>query len=285
MSQPPALWPSRDGRPAVEIIGHGGAAAYHPPNSEAGIRAAVAIGVDRIELDVLASRDDFLVLTHDATVAIGGGQARPVRSLSLADLRRHDPLLLTLDEAAEVIGDRVPLLLDAKRAGDEDALAAAILRHGWAETAAVSSTYAITLCRLRHRFPNLRLGLSTGHWASSTPTASLRIAVTAALRLAAPLPLLAALKAVAATDTMLRHEVATAPLVAALHRAGYRVNLFTVDDPPAIRRALALGADGIISNRPDLARRLAAEPAFAPDRSGPRVTDRVSRDRASLRPS
>lgn len=239
-----------------EVIGHGGAGADHTPNSEAAIRAALASGVDRIELDVLASGDGVLVLAHDATIAIGSGRRRAVDSLSLAELRAHEPELLTLDEAATLVGGRVPLLLDAKRAGYEDLLSAAISDHGWTGTATVSSTYALSLWRLRRRFPGLRLGLATGHWAGSTPTAPLRAAVTAALRLLAPMPLLAAMKSIGATDTMLHHQVATAPLVADFQRRGYRVNLWTVDHPGAIERANAFGADGIISNRPDLVRRL-----------------------------
>jgi glycerophosphoryl diester phosphodiesterase len=41
------------------------------------------------------------------------------------------------------------------------------------------------------------------------------------------------------------------PLV---RRAGYQVNAWTVDDPQRIRALVALGATGIITNRPDVAR-------------------------------
>jgi glycerophosphoryl diester phosphodiesterase len=46
--------------------------------------------------------------------------------------------------------------------------------------------------------------------------------------------------------------------VAHCHKHGVKVNVWTVDDPQAIRQMLECGVDGIISNRPDIARAEAA---------------------------
>jgi len=51
--------------PAVQIFGHRGSVATHPENSVAGFRHAMACGADGVELDVMATRDDVLVVTHD----------------------------------------------------------------------------------------------------------------------------------------------------------------------------------------------------------------------------
>jgi len=76
----------------------------------------------RLEVDVCSTSDEFMVLRHDTTVTpanVVNPSARiptgtRVADLSLADLRRLDPALLTLDEAVEVLDGRVPLLLDIK---------------------------------------------------------------------------------------------------------------------------------------------------------------------------
>ena len=50
----------------------------------------------------------------------------------------------------------------------------------------------------------------------------------------------------------LDHRLASEDLVAMLHEAGLDVWMFTVNEPVAIRRAIDLGADGIISDYPEL---------------------------------
>jgi len=70
---------------------------------------AVHLGVDRVELDVCATADRALVLRHDCRTAAG----RAVEQCTLAQLRRDEPWLLTLDEAVDHLGG-LPLLLDVK---------------------------------------------------------------------------------------------------------------------------------------------------------------------------
>jgi glycerophosphoryl diester phosphodiesterase len=244
----------------IEVVGHRGAAAYHPGNSRASVETALSLGVDRIEGDVRRAADDTLVLVHDEQVSLPDGRRRPVEQLSTDDLRQALPGFLTLDEWGELIAGRVPLLIDVKRPGAERAIAAATARQGWAATAVVSSTDARTLRRLRAAHPALRLGLSTGHWAGSTP-ATLGRAAGAALRLLLPLLLPPAMRLAGATEAMLHHRVATERLVARVHAGGRRVYVWTVNEPVDVRRAAGLGVDGLISDRPDVVRRVLAEAA------------------------
>ena len=57
-----------------------------------------------------ASADYSLVLHHNTRLPVG----LPVSALTLAQLRRVEPALLTLDDAAEIVGDRARLVLDVK---------------------------------------------------------------------------------------------------------------------------------------------------------------------------
>ncbi|MGH2560922.1 MAG: glycerophosphodiester phosphodiesterase [Thermomicrobiales bacterium] len=238
---------------AIEVVGHGGAGDFYPGNSRRAIEQALELGVDRIEIDVQQSADHELVLVHDDKIHLQGHRLADVGGLSTAALRAHLPGLLTLDEAVALIAGRAPLMLDVKRRRDEDLLIQAIRRHALATGSSVSSTNGLLLFRLRRAFPEMRLGLSTGHWSSGAPTRIGRVVTTAVLRAIAPYPMVATVKACGATEVMLFHRVCTRYVVDTLHRHNVRINAWTVDRPSSIRRVACLGVDGIITNRPDLA--------------------------------
>jgi glycerophosphoryl diester phosphodiesterase len=241
------------GRHRIEVIGHGGAGNFFPGNSRESIEQALKIGVDRIEVDVQRSADGDLVLVHDDQFVIQGRKV-PVEEIPTARLRQLLSGLLSLDELVELNAANVPLLLDVKLPGYEPDLIAAIRRYRLADTASASSTHGIVLWRLRRAFPEMRLGLSTGHMATGIGVLLGRAVLSRVLRLAIPLPLIAAMRALGATETMIQHRVCTDRLVDLVHKSGRRVNVWTVDRPEQMRRFIAMGVDGIISNRPDLLR-------------------------------
>ena len=62
-----------------------------------------------------------------------------------------------------------------------------------------------------------------------------------------------------------RLSIATPRVVLALHRRGVEMHVWTVNDPDEMRRLLALGVDGIVTDRCDLA--LDVVGSLAADRS------------------
>ncbi len=87
-------------RPAFEIQGHRGARAVRPENTLPAFRHALEVGADTLELDLLATKDNVLVVGHDPVlnpeICLGpGGKPlgkRPVvvRSLTLKQLKQYD---------------------------------------------------------------------------------------------------------------------------------------------------------------------------------------------------
>lgn len=83
---------------SVELHGHRGARGLLPENTIEGFKAAIALGVDFIEIDVGLSRDGQVVIHHDLALnpdiaQIGGVPIRAkslVRSLSVAELKKYD---------------------------------------------------------------------------------------------------------------------------------------------------------------------------------------------------
>jgi len=85
---------------AIDLQGHRGARGLLPENTLEGFAAALAIGVDTVELDVGMTADDVVVVTHDAMLnpditrtaddAWLAKRGPAIRSLRAADLAQYD---------------------------------------------------------------------------------------------------------------------------------------------------------------------------------------------------
>ena len=60
----------------------------------------------------------------------------------------------------------------------------------------------------------------------------------------------------AASRKIQRRPVVTGRFVRKAHDRGLRVDVWTIDDEPAMRRLLSLGVDGIMTDRPDVLARV-----------------------------
>jgi glycerophosphoryl diester phosphodiesterase len=85
---------------AFDLQGHRGARGLAPENTMAAFRTAIDLGVTTLETDLAVTNDDVLVISHDPMLnpdLVRGPDGKwlgvagpPIRSLSLADLRRYD---------------------------------------------------------------------------------------------------------------------------------------------------------------------------------------------------
>ena len=119
----------RDGRPSGSVIE---VPRLLRPSTLRSFRAAVEVGVDLVEFDVLDLRSGELVIAHsnDLRKVSHGAAAGAVRERSLQNLKEICPELPTLEEALAFFADEarhVGLHLDLKT-GREANVAAAIRR-------------------------------------------------------------------------------------------------------------------------------------------------------------
>ena len=155
----------RDGRPLR--IGHRGAQALAPENTLASFRAAIEVGVDLIEFDVLSLREGDLVVAHsnDLFEVSHGATRGTVRDRSLASLRSVAPDLPTLDEALAFFVDEAPdvgVHLDLKTQSAVRGVEAALARHGLLGRTLVSAFDFGSLRRLARADSGVLTGLSGG---------------------------------------------------------------------------------------------------------------------------
>jgi glycerophosphoryl diester phosphodiesterase len=249
----------RDGRPLR--IGHRGAAALAPGNTIASFRAAVAVGVDLVELDVLQLEGGELVVAHSDDlyeVSHGAAEGR-IGARSVAELRGLCPDVRTLDEALAFFVDEAPetgVHVDLKSAAAVDAVEAALNGFGLVERSLVSSFHAGALRRLRRRdprirtgisFPRDRLGLSERERLAPAVRVGLRTLRTAGPTLARLL-----LARSRASALVLHHALVTARVVERAHARSTRVVAWTVDTVEDLSRVDEAGVDAVVTNDPSI---------------------------------
>lgn len=247
----------RDGKPLR--IGHRGAAGLAPENTIRSFRAAVAAGVDLVELDVLVLRGGELVVAHSHDLReVSHGAARgKVGALRLAELREICPELPTLDEALTFFVVEAPgtgVHVDLKAARAAEGVGTALRRLGLVERSFVSSVHADALRRLRRLEPRVRTGISFPRERLGVGgRQSLAPAVRAGLRALRPLgPALAGVLLARSRGSalVLHHELVSAAVV---ERArGAPVVAWTVDTREDLARVDEAGVDAVVTNNPSI---------------------------------
>ncbi len=233
------------------ITGHRGFQGRYPENTLISFQAAVAAGVDVIEMDVHLTRDGVPVIIHDDTVdRTSDGRGR-VDGLRLKEIRALDAggwfaprfagqRIPTLAEVLERFGGRVVLNVEIKahgRAGGdvERAVVREVAQRGLTAGVMISSFDADILSRVRRLSPATAVALIAKHSVEGP-----------ALHVCRQLGVFSYHPSARFTD---------ARLVAAMHAAGIRVFCYNADSAADVRRLARLGADGVIAKDPLLARR------------------------------
>jgi glycerophosphoryl diester phosphodiesterase len=227
---------------AVEIVAHRGASADAPEHTLLAYDLALTQGADVLELDLRSTADGELVVLHDATLARTAGDPRRVADLGAADLARLPSAArpLGLDEILARYQGRTRFLLELKdpTPAMEGRLVQAVAEAGAGGDVVVQSFEVEALRRIRSLDPRL-------------PVAPLFYRTPFAPWRERWLDGLAALGAVAVG--VHRRQV-DAGLVAAAHRRGLVVRSWTVNDAAEAARHVALGVDGLITDRPGAVR-------------------------------
>ncbi|MGW6917747.1 glycerophosphodiester phosphodiesterase [Kitasatospora sp. NPDC054939] len=242
---PPNSWIRPAGSP-LTVIAHRGASAAAPENTLVADEVARRGGADWIESDVQPSKDGVPYVLHDSTVDRTTDGAGRIRDLTAAQLDALDagswfgpaytgtrvPTLAAQLEDLRTRGGN--LLLEIKGAHTRDEVARIVKEvrdHGMTGRVLVQSLETDALRYTRELAPELPLGLLRNSLDADP------VALARELGLTAYNPSDGALSG---RPTAVRH----------LHDAGVAVLVSTVDGPARWKDLDALGADGIITNRP-----------------------------------
>lgn len=254
----------------VASIAHRGASGHAPENTLPAFRRALELGADMIEMDLRLSADGHVVVIHDATVdRTTGGNGR-VAELTLAQLKQFDAghafagadggrpyrgtgvEIPTLEEVLTAFPE-ARLMLELKEGAGAalvDSAAAVLQRHG-AEGRVIVASFDSGYLR---RFRTLLPGAATG--AGSGEAAKLYLLHLVGLhRWYRPRA-----EFLLVPPALRGRRLVTRRLLRAAERLGMKVHVWTVDDPREMRRLVAVGVDGILTDHPDRLREVLGRP-------------------------
>lgn len=238
------------------LYGHRGAAAERPENTMIAFERALALGVDALEMDVHLTRDDQLVVAHDADAARTTGARLAWAELELADAQRLDAgwgfvaadgtrpfagqgIRVPTFEEVLVAFPHVPINVDLKGDRAVGVMLELVRRMGAEDRVTLASFQLATALDVRRRGYRGATALSGGEVISL-------LALPAVLW--RQLPLTGTAAQVPTHQGAIRFD--RPAFVAKCHSLGLRVDFWTIDDPVVAERLLALGADGIMTNDP-----------------------------------
>ncbi len=249
------------GGPAALVAAHRGGAALWPENSLLAFRSALALGVDALEFDLHLTADGEVVVLHDPTLdrtSTGNGSVRDLKLANLADIRlktregavtdeRVPTFAQVLDLVASTSAEILPeIKVDANRQrydGIEEKVLALIRARGLMARTTIQAFQVETIRRVRELEPKARTMLLVARGDVERDRARPAEAVRRARELGA-------------TDLGMNHRLLDADVMSAARAAGIRVSAWTVNEEADIRRMIDLGVDVVMSDRPDLAKRL-----------------------------
>ena len=245
----------------VRRIGHKGADSIRQGNTLESFEAAVAAGVEMIELDVLRPKSEFRD-GGDWRRAPAGPAPPGAPPLLVAhdwgDAARRRPHTLdhVLDAFTRPPLDRVRIDCDLKIAGREDEVVAALRAHDLSERASISTMEVSSLMVLRGLDPDIPLGWTipkvTRDWNSMPWARPLVGAALVSLRRRLPGIVRRRAPQLGVVAIWAYHPLITPRLVRACADAGLELVAWTVDDLARMRALADLGVDGICTNDPRL---------------------------------
>jgi glycerophosphoryl diester phosphodiesterase len=248
------------------VFAHRGGCALGPENTIAAFDLGMAAGADGLEFDVHLSSDGIPVVHHDDTLDRTTAGRGPLAALTAAELARVDagsrferagsfPFrnqgvgVPTLAEVLKRYPD-IPLIVEMKvdTAAMGEAVANEVRRAGAAARVCAAGYGTRSAAAARAALPEM---------ASS---ACHREATLALYRSWLGIPVRRPpYGGYQVPEVSAGHRIVSPRFLRHAHGAGLKVQVWTVDEEPDMRRLLEWGVDGLISNRPDVAVRVRDE--------------------------
>lgn len=228
----------------VEVMAHRGSSHAAPENTIAAVRKAIEDGADMVEIDVQETADGVVVVFHDSDFMKLSGSRLKIWDATMDDLKDMD---IGSWFAPEFRGERVPTLADVlavckgnigvnielKYYGHDDQLeqrvADIVNQYQMADDVIAMSLKVDAVEKMKQICPDWKVGLLLSVYAGN-------------------------LKKLNADFVAVNAGFADRNFINAAHGSGKEVYVWTVNDSATMSTMIGRGADGLITDRPALAR-------------------------------
>jgi len=220
-------------RPAPSLIAHRGTPRQHCENTLPGFLAASRAGADGWELDVHATRDGVIVVHHDPILPAAAGRsagaalaAMDWTTLQNVSVGLHGERIPSLDQVLDAAGATTTVYVEVKARGIEGAVLDCLARHRSTPVAVHSFDHRVAQ-RIHAADPSVPVGILSDSYLVDTAHA---------------------IRSAGARDFWPHRDMVDRALVDAVHEAGGRVIVWTVNDPAQARALATLGVDGLCTD-------------------------------------
>jgi len=232
-------------------IAHRGASGegLAPENTLAAFEMAIQIGVDAVEVDVHATRDNRVIVIHDATLDRTTDRFGVIRDLTYDEIKEADAgswfgaefkgeRVPELEEVLDLARHRALLLIEIKADFLAEKVLQTVVEKDAVSQVVVQSFNQQTIRRIKLLEPSIPTALLMGN----LPTTPSRVRARRMVR---------DVLAIGANSVGLWHNVVTPALLEEMRRRALSVWTWTVDEEIAMRDLVQMGIQGIITNYPD----------------------------------
>jgi glycerophosphoryl diester phosphodiesterase len=233
----------------VEVFAHRGAAGKAPENTMAAFKQAIADKTDWIELDVQESKDGIVMVIHDSDVMKLAGASPKIWESTAEELQKLDigswfdpkfagERIPTLKEVLQEVKGKVKVLIELKYYGHDDALEQKVVdiveEMGMANDVAVMSLKPAQVEKIKALRPEWESGILLSKVLGDISQMDVDFL---------------------AVNLGMMHP----SFIKRTHEVGKKLYVWTADDPITVFKMLTYGADGIITNEPEMARKVIEE--------------------------
>ena len=228
----------------VEVTAHRGSSKAAPENTIAAVRRSIEDGADRVEIDVQEIADGTVVVFHDSDFMKLSGNKLKIWDATMEDLQDidvgswfapefQDERVPTLAEVLEVCKGRIGVNIELKYYGHDDQLERRVVEivedHGMTADVIAMSLKADAVTKMKQLRPAWKVGILMSVYAGN-------------------------LNKLNADFVAVNAGFANRNFIRAAHGSGKEVHAWTVNDSATMSTLIGVGVDGLITDKPALAR-------------------------------